>query len=437
MHASARIAAAIEVLDDIETRRRPASDALKDWGLAHRFAGSKDRAAIASLAYDALRRRASARFLMKAESARAEMIGALLLARDMPVDEISAHFSGIGHAPAPLSEAELAALQNPDLSDAPDWVKGDYPQWLAPHFSRAFGPRAAEEGRALAARAPLDLRANALKTTREKMLEELSYFGASACRYAPLGLRIAQGADGRAPALAGEPAYVRGLVEIQDEGSQLAARLARAAPGEQVLDLCAGGGGKTLAMAADMDNRGQIYATDSDGRRLTPIFARLERAGVRNVQVRAPRQSQLRSPAAGRDPVADLAGACDLVLVDAPCTGTGTWRRNPDAKWRMRPGALEQRQKAQNEVLDRAAEMVKPGGRLVYVTCSALCEENEDRVAEFLGGRREFSAEPAEQSLAAAGLDIPDAVSPHGPGLRFSPARHDMDGFYVVVLLRV
>jgi 16S rRNA (cytosine967-C5)-methyltransferase len=430
MHPSARIAAAIEVLDDLETRRRPANDAMKDWGLAHRFAGSKDRAAIASLVYDALRRRASARWLMKSETPRAEMIGALVLARGYSPGEIESHFSGEGHAPQPLSEDERAALAAADLAEAPVWVRGDFPEWLAPQLERAFGDRAAEEGRALAARAPLDLRVNALKTTREKALEELAHLGPVACRFAPLGLRIAQGQDGRAPALAAEPAYVRGLVEIQDEGSQIAARLARAAPGEQVLDLCAGGGGKSLAMAAQMDNSGQIYATDSDGRRLTPIFARLDRAGVRNVQVRAPR-----GPA--HDPVGDIAGACDLVLVDAPCTGVGTWRRNPDAKWRMRPGALEQRIKAQDEVLARAAPFVKPGGRLVYVTCSLLCEENEDRVAGFLAAHPAFSAESADVSLARAGLEaLAGSESPHGPGLRLSPSRHDTDGFYAAVLLR-
>ncbi|MCI4678416.1 RsmB/NOP family class I SAM-dependent RNA methyltransferase [Rhodoblastus acidophilus] len=430
MHPSARIAAAIEVLDDLETRRRPAADALKDWGLAHRFAGSKDRAGIASLVYDVLRRRASARWVMKAETPRAEMIGALLLARGLSAQEIAGHFSGEGHAPAPLSEDEKAALAAPDLSGAPIWVAGDFPEWLAPHFARAFVEKAVEEGRALAARAPLDLRVNALKATRQQSLEELAHLGAQACRFAPLGLRIAQGADGRATALSGEPAYARGLVEIQDEGSQIASRIARAAPGEQVLDLCAGGGGKSLAMAGDMENRGQIYATDSDGRRLTPIFPRLERAGARNVQVRAPRGPN-------HDPAGDLAGACDLVLVDAPCTGTGTWRRNPDAKWRIRPGALEQRIKAQDDVLARAALYVKPGGRLVYVTCSLLCEENEDRIAAFLAGHIDFAAEPAAESLAKAGLaGLDAAASPHGPGLRLTPARHDTDGFYAVVLLR-
>ncbi|MCW2273463.1 MFS transporter [Rhodoblastus acidophilus] len=429
MHPSARISAAIEVLADLESRRRPASDALKDWGLSHRFAGSKDRAAIASLVYDALRRRASARFLMKSESPRGDMIGALVYARDMSAEEIEGHFSGIGHAPAPLSAEERQNLAAQNLEGAPDWVLGDYPEWLGPHFCRAFGDDAVAQGAALATRAPLDLRVNALKATRPEMLVELEHLGAQTCRYAPFGLRIPQGAAGRGAALDAEPAYARGMIEIQDEGSQLAAALCRAAPGEKVLDLCAGGGGKALALAATMDNRGEVFATDSDGRRLTPIFPRLERSGARNVVVRAPRGKN--------DPVADLAGACDLVVVDAPCTGVGTWRRNPDAKWRMRPGALEQRQAAQDEVLAKGSRFVGPGGRLVYVTCSLLCEENEDRVAAFLSNNPDFSCESAADSLRLAGLEgLDDAASPHGPGLRLTPARHDVDGFYVAALLR-
>jgi 16S rRNA (cytosine967-C5)-methyltransferase len=429
MHPSARIAAAIEILDDLESRRRPASDALKDWGLAHRFAGSKDRAAIASLVYDALRRRASARYMMKSECSRAEMIGALALARDLSREEIEGLFSGVGHAPAPLSGAERENLAARDLEGAPDWVLGDYPDWLAPHFSRAFGDEAVAEGRALAARAPLDLRVNALKSTRPEMLAELAHLGAQTCRYAPLGLRIPQGAAGRGAALDAEPAYARGMVEVQDEGSQIAAALCRAAPGETVLDLCAGGGGKALALAAMMDNRGALFATDADGRRLTPIFSRLERAGASNITVRAPRGKT--------DPVADLAGQCDLVVVDAPCTGVGTWRRNPDAKWRTRPGALALRQTAQDEVLARGARHVRPGGRLVYITCSLLCEENEDRLAAFLAANPEYSCEPAAESLRLAGMaGLDAAASPHGPGLRLTPARHDSDGFYVAVLHR-
>ena len=296
MHPSARIAAAIEILEDLENRRRPASDTLKDWGLTHRFAGAKDRAAIASLVYDVLRRRASARFMMKSDTSRAEMVGALALAREMTLEEIEGQFSGVGHAPPPLSEDERQHLTTRDFCGAPDWVLGDYPEWLAPHFSRAFGEEAVAEGRALAVRAPLDLRVNALKSTRPEMLAELAHLGAQTCRFAPFGLRIPQGAAGRGAALDAEPAYARGMVEIQDEGSQLASALCRAVPGEKVLDLCAGGGGKALALAAAMDNKGELFAADSDGRAATPIFARLERAGGKTSRSGRPAEKAIPSP---------------------------------------------------------------------------------------------------------------------------------------------
>src|SRR5262249_29345351 len=192
---------------------------------------------------------------------------------------------------------------------------------------------------------PLDLRVNTLKDEGDRATAALAHLGAAATRWSPVGLRIALGADARSPAIHAEPAFLKGLVEVQDEGSQLAALLAGAKPGEQVVDLCAGAGGKTLALAAMMDNRGQIYATDPDKRRLAPIHAGLERAGVHNVQVRTARTASLPSPAEGGLGwgLGDLDGRADLVLIDAPCTGIGTWRRNPDAKWRVRPGALEQR----------------------------------------------------------------------------------------------
>jgi 16S rRNA (cytosine967-C5)-methyltransferase len=221
---------------------------------------------------------------------------------------------------------------------------------------------------------------------------------------------------------------VKGLVETQDEGSQLAALLCGAAPGDQILDLCAGGGGKTLALAAQTHNRGQIYAYDEDGRRLTPMYERLERAGARNVQLRAPRGKQ--------DVLADIEGRCDIVLIDAPCTGTGTWRRHPDAKWRLAPGALELRLKAQRQLLSDAARFVKPGGRVVYVTCSLLREENEDRIAEFCASAPAFSPLSAQDAAARAGLpDLARFASKLGAGLRFSPLSSDTDGFFVAVLL--
>ncbi len=430
MTPAARAAAAIEVLGDIEARRRPAADAMKDWGLSHRFAGSGDRAAISSLVYDALRRKSSSAWLMGEATARAEVLGALKQTRGLDADAIAALFTGEGHAPPKLTGAEHARLATADLSGAPAHVRGDFPEWLTPHFEASFGAAAADEGRALADRAPVDLRANLLKATRDKALAALHHLAPQPTPLSPVGLRIAIRPDGRGPALAAEPAYVKGLVEVQDEGSQLAALLADAKPGMQVLDLCAGAGGKTLALAGAMDNHGQIYATDADGRRLAPIFDRLARSGARNVQVRSPRGE------AGV--IADLEGRCDLVMIDAPCTGSGAWRRNPDAKWRIRPGALEQRMKDQDETLEKAMRFVKKGGRIVYVTCSVLRPENEDRVAAFLARHDDMLPVDAAAQARAAGLSpLADHASPFGPGFRLSPRTTGTDGFYIATLTRL
>ena len=426
MTPAARLAAAIDILADIETRHRPAADALKDWGLSHRFAGSKDRAAIATLVFDALRCRASSAWIMGEATPRAILLGTLRQMRGLAVEDIAALCSGEHHAPSPLSEGETARLAAASLAGAPMHVRGDFPEWLEAAFSEAFDDPVAE-GRALAARAPLDLRVNRLKTTRDKARAALAHLGAESAPYSPIGLRIPLLSDGRNPPLTAEPAYLKGHVEIQDEGSQLAALLCNTRPGEQVLDLCAGGGGKTLALAAEMENHGQIYATDLDPRRLAAIHARLERAGTRNVQVRTPR--------GGADVIADLAGRCDLVLVDAPCTGTGTWRRNPDAKWRIRPSSLAQRLKEQDEVIEKASLYVRKGGRLVYVTCSLLPAENEERLTRFLAAHEAFVPMPLAD-LTAALPDLMRFAARSGLGLRLSPQRSGTDGFFVAGLLR-
>ena len=428
MTPAAHVSAAIEILGALAERRRPAADALKDWGQRHRFAGSKDRAAIASLLFDALRKSASATFVMGADAPRAIMLGALREARGLDVSAIAALCSGEGHAPAPLSDEERARLETATLDAAPDHVRGDYPEWLADKFALAFGDRAAEEGAALATRAPVDLRVNILKGDRAQALAKLAHLAPVPTPLSPLGLRIDAGHK-RGPALAAETAYVKGYVEPQDEGSQLASLLCAAAPGEQALDLCAGGGGKALALAGQMHNRGQLYAYDSDGRRLMPLHERLERAGARNIQIRAPRGQT--------DVLADLEGRCDLVLIDAPCTGTGVWRRHPDAKWRLAPGALTLRLQEQAALLTQAARFVKAGGRLVYVTCSVLLDENENQIAAFLAAHEAFAPLPAAETAQAAGLpDLARFASSHGAGLRFSPATSGTDGFYVCVLTR-
>jgi 16S rRNA (cytosine967-C5)-methyltransferase len=423
MTPGGRVAAAIEVLDEIESRHRPASDALKDWGLSHRFAGSKDRVAIGSFVFDALRCKASSAWIMGADTSRAILLGSLRQVRQMPLLDVVALFSGEGHAPAPLSDDEQQALAHGQLEGAPPHVLGDFPDWLGD----ALGDDAIALGRSLAGRAPVDLRVNRLKGARQKALTALAHLHAEPTPLSPDGIRLPFLPDGRGPALSAEPAYVKGLVEVQDEGSQLAALLSNAKPGEQVLDLCAGGGGKTLALAALMQNKGQIYASDSDGRRLMPIYKRLERAGARNVQVRPPK--------GGADVLADLKARCDLVLVDAPCTGTGTWRRNPDAKWRVRPSSLEHHVSEQAEVLEKALSYLNPKGRLLYITCSLLRDENEMQIERFLALHPEFAALAVDEMTSAAGLpQLAALASALGPGLRLSPLAGGTDGFYIACL---
>ena len=432
MTPGARLSAAIEVLADIEDRRRPAADALKDWGLAHRFAGSGDRAAIGGLVFDALRRRSSAAYLMGASTPRAILFGALRLERGMSVDAIARLADGVRHAPPPPDHAEADALAAAALrDDAPAHVRGDYPEWLDPCFAAVFGEERADEGAALSRRAPVDLRVNTLKANRDAALAALAHLGAMLTPWSPVGLRIALSADAKSPPLLAEPAYMDGLIEIQDEGSQLAALLSAVRPGETVVDLCAGGGGKTLALAALMANSGRIVATDTDIRRLAPIHARIARAGVRNVEVRTPRGDA--------ELLDDLAGAADLVLIDAPCTGVGAWRRNPDAKWRVRPGALEQRIKAQDTALDRSARLARPGGRIVYVTCSLLDEENGARVRAFTDRHPEFAVVPAAEVAGALGAErvqFVAAVRVSAEGLLMTPRRTGTDGFFVSVMRR-
>ena len=429
MKPGSRLQAAVEVLTEITERHRPAADALSDWGKGHRFAGSGDRAAIGNLVYDALRRHHSLAARMSSDTPRALVIATAARTFAMTSDALVAAADGSPHTLPPLSDDERQALERPLADNLPDHVKGDYPEWLAPAFARAFGARASAEGAALAMRAPVDLRVNTLKAERDKVLKALARFDGAATRLSPVGIRIAApDGPGRTPNVEAEPGHGKGWFEVQDEGSQLAALMCRAGPRQQVLDLCAGAGGKTLALSAAMQNTGQIYAYDSNRQQLRPIFERLKRAGCRNAQVIS---------AGDDEALAALGPRFDVVLVDAPCTGSGVWRRRPDAKWRVKPANLEVRQADQRRVLELALKCLKPGGRLVYVTCSVLPEENNDQIAWLLGTAPEMSVTPFAEAWTAA-FDTPAPASADGrsDALLLTPASHGTDGFFLASLRR-
>ena len=288
MRTSGRLRAAVEILDELDTRHLPAAKALADWGRSHRFAGSGDRSAIATLVYDALRRKASLGVRMGDSSARALVLGAYCDAFRLGAEEVAREADGSEHALSELTDQERVALERQIPGDAAYHIRADIPQWIYPSFVKTFGgdERAVAVGSSLSERAPVDVRANTLKTTQERVVKALSKFGAKAAPFVPNGVRIdVPSAGKRMPNIEAEVGHGKGWFEIQDAGSQLAVSLCGVGPRQQVLDLCAGAGGKSLALAAQMQNTGQIYCYDKDKFQLRPIFERLRRAGARNVQV--------------------------------------------------------------------------------------------------------------------------------------------------------
>jgi 16S rRNA (cytosine967-C5)-methyltransferase len=424
------IAAAIDILAAIAPGERPADDIAADYFRRRRYIGAKDRAQISGHVYGVLRHRAALDWWIArvakgevAEEARSRMIAALLLLNQRTQDDLAASFDGDRFRPAPLAPAEerlargLAGrtLTHPAMPRA---VANDLPDWLLPHLEAVYGRRLEDEMAALNAPAPIDLRANSLKTDRDGARRALAaeHVAAEPTPWSPLGLRLKH----RAP-LSGLAAFKSGLVEVQDEGSQLAALLADARPGMRVVDFCAGAGGKTLALAAQMKNRGKLVACDVADWRLERAGQRLRRAGISNVERRV--------LASERDLwVKRHAGSFDRVLVDAPCLGIGSWRRNPDGKWRATPNDLAELVVRQHDILLSAARLVKPGGRLTYVTCSLLREENEAQAEDFLESHADFALYP----MARAWAETIGGRSPGGDDyLRLTPARHHTDGFFV------
>jgi 16S rRNA (cytosine967-C5)-methyltransferase len=435
MRLAGRVSAAIEILGEVIDRHRPAALALADWGRTHRFAGSKDRSAIGTLVYDTLRRRASIAWRMNSEDSRELVLGTLLHAWGLSADNIAALCDGSKYAPAPLAAAEESSLRSGSSGsreeNMPAWAAADVPVWLYAEFAASFPENSIAEGRALAERAPIDLRVNTLKADRPRVLKALNKYGAVSTLFTTTGVRIPPPApQAKNPNIEADGAHGRGWFEVQDEASQIAVALSGAGPRLQVLDLCAGAGGKTLGLAALMQNTGQLHAYDADKARLRPIFERLKRAGARNVQVLSAGEESALEP---------LTGRMDVVFVDAPCSGSGVWRRRPDAKWRLTAAALGERIAEQRAVLKLAAPLVKPGGSLIYATCSVISGENQEQTAYFLAEHPDFTEVSYTDAWRAASMletEPPALASGTGHALLLTPFRHNTDGFYISQLQR-
>jgi 16S rRNA (cytosine967-C5)-methyltransferase len=417
MTPSARLQAVIEIFDQLQTTSQPADRLLRDWARAHRFAGSKDRAAIAERVFTLLRHRFSFAWRMQNESARAIVIASLLA--EGKIGELSVLFDGSRYAPSPLTEDESHRVASPpDIG--PLSVQGDFPEFLQPDLQRAFGENIVAEAKALATRAPVDLRVNRLKANRDEVLKEMRAEGyaAEATKFSPYGIRIPS-----APGLSSlgrHALFEAGAFEFQDEAAQVAALLAGAKPGERVLDLAAGAGGKSLALAAEMQDRGEIVACDIDGKRLFALEPRAVRAGVSIIRTHVL-----------RGPVPE--GPFDIVFVDAPCSGTGVWRRQPELKMRLTEGRLVELVGLQDRLLDQAAACVRPGGRLVYATCSVLPRENEDRMAAFQARHPRFRIQSSGTLWREAGAATSLPIS--GDFFRASPYVTETDGFFAGVFV--
>lgn len=411
--------------------RQPAETVLKAWGAANRYAGSKDRRAIADHVYKVLRARGRLSWIMGGrEDGRALVIGSLHAIDGLSVEEIEALHSGDGYGPRPLSKQERSRIMG-GQGELPGWVAAGLPEFVVEDFKATFGERWTEEAHALMApRAPIDLRVNDAKATLDEVEAELKAAGLEVSRtpWSTLGLRVPSEPPPNIQALDG---FKAGKFEIQDEGSQVVCWLAGAQPGTTVVDYCAGGGGKTLGLAQAMTGQGKLIAADVVNKRLENIRPRLQRAGV---------EADLVLIGQNGGGLEAVNGQADLVFVDAPCSGSGTWRRRPEDAWRLTAEEVDKVHALQVRILGQAGKLVKPGGRLVYVTCSMLARENEASADAFEAANPEFRPVPVADVLSAPQLT--DAARARfaelasGARLRLSPASADTDGFFAAVYER-
>lgn len=438
MTPAARVQAAIDLLTEIESGAAAPDRVVGHYFRTRRYIGSKDRRAIGDRVYHVLRGRARLDWWWhhgltngtreeQGVTARQRVMASLAL--DEGAETTAERFDGSSYGPTPLSPEEQACVleldrRGLDHAEQPGWVRGEAPRWLWSALEDSLGSSVAEELAALAQPAQLDLRVNSLKADRQAARDSLAADGLDAVPtpYSPLGLRVA----GR-HVLPNTRAFREGLVEVQDEGSQVAALLCDARPGMAVADLCAGAGGKTLALGAAMEGRGRLVALDRDAARLARARPRLRRAGLDHVACKA--------LGGDDDPwLAERVGQFDRVLLDAPCSGSGAWRRDPDARWRLTPTDLKRYCDAQSRLLELAAALVREDGTLIYATCSLLKMENQDRIADFLDRRRDFSPVDLAALWQEVGLDGTCPATAHE--LQLTPARQGTDGFYIAVLQR-
>ncbi len=440
MTPGGRIQAAIEALDFARMESRPADRVLHDYFRDRRFIGGKDRRAITEMFWSAMRNRARLASdcaiaegrnvtdaQVRAESGRRLMI-ALCVAEKVPNERDLALFTGEAYAPVALDKREVewvTAMRQVKASDRPAWAWAETPEWLWPRFQEIYAGAEEAEIKAARSEASVDLRINTLKAERSSVALRLSAEGVATepMRFSPWGLRCTERAN-----VAATQAFQDGWVEVQDEAAQLAALLVGAKPGMSVIDFCAGAGGKTLALAAAMNNTGRLTACDISQSRLDRSAVRLRRAGAFNVTRRALSNESDKWVKRHKE-------TYDRVMVDAPCSGSGTWRRNPDARWRTTPEDLLQLQGVQGRILASAARLVKPGGRLVYATCSLFTEENEVQVEAFLGSRDDFALLPVAAAWPEDQGAVPAELA-EMQMLRLTPGRHGTDGFFVAVMER-
>ena len=425
MTPAARVACAIEILDAVVTNKGPADRVVSDEMRRRRFMGSKDRHAVADQVFRVLRHRSRYDWWLK--TARMPLTCRGWVVADMAAydpDMIRGVFSGVRFGPRPLSPHEQRLIEAIDLhglepKEMPRKVLLEMPDWAVEPMQASLGDRIDEELAAMLRSAPMDLRVNTLVTDRDAAAAALAEEGLTtkATPLSPLGLRMFQ----RKP-LGQIKAFREGMIEVQDEGSQILAALVDAEPGMHVVDMCAGAGGKALAIAAQMENKGRITALDIHEIKVERARERFRRAGVQNTRARIVEGTRDRWYKRHTDEF-------DRVLVDAPCSGTGTWRRNPDARWGRGGIDLEELTDLQARLLHRAASIVKPGGRLIYGTCSLMNLENEDQVTKFVAEHPEFSVMPVKDVLS-------QEIEGCEEFLKLTPAQHNTDGFFGAVLVR-